>query len=228
MTNTKKAAVFVSAFLSTLLLMPVFSYIFVTLIGGSNNTIGLVFYPVLLTFILFSFAFMQSFFRYLFIRKTLTNSFVLLTVKPISFSLKEKMWFYIFASLIYFIPLLKSLSFGYSTFLRIALFLATLLIIEITLRMSSNRMKIHFLRNGIIVTGFDLRIDIPLNQSFVTQNDSGYYDYNDIDSYFPFPEHMDLFLIGEQGKLTFQIDEETRRQVIGILMLNKVAIKKFS
>jgi len=66
-------------------------------------------------------------------------------------------------------------------------------------------------------------------QTQSTYNDSGYYSYIDIDieDYFILPDSIGLYISLGKGKISFKVDDETKRQVKGILLQQKIEVKQF-
>jgi len=82
----------------------------------------------------------------------------------------------------------------------------------------SNKSNYHFLKDGIVVSGFDIRINLPVVY--------GTSIYNDLDSYFMFSDHVELFLILEKGVLSFATNNELNRKILGLLQQNKIKLRK--
>ncbi|SHH20294.1 hypothetical protein SAMN02745135_00038 [Caloranaerobacter azorensis DSM 13643] len=229
MSNTKKTANFIMAFFSTIMFISIVSRIIMPYISNLNeNIVNNVVFPILLTIALLFFGFFQGLLRYSYNKKILRSSSVLLSASTDKFNLNERLWYYLLVALIYFLPILKNPLSSKMIIIRIILFIITLALIEVLLKLSNRTIKIYFLKNGILITGFDIRIGLPIVYGTQIHNDSGYYSYNDIENYFIFPDYIDLYLILKQGKLTFKSNSELARQVSGILKQNKIEMKKFT
>lgn len=229
MSIAKKTVLFLFSLFSSIMFVSMLSLIISPMVQElSLNVISNIIYPLFFTIGLLFFIFIQALFRYIMNKKTLSANSTLLSINISRFTLKEKLWLYLLVAVVYFASFFKGIILDYTLIIRILLFVGTIVIIEALLRLSNKNMKIYFLRKGIVVSGFDIRVEIPFGQSVDIHNDSGVYSYYDIDSYFIFPEHVELYLINEQGKLEFKIDEETKRQVMGILVQQKIEMRKFS
>lgn len=86
-------------------------------------------------------------------------------------------------------------------------------------------MKIIFTQEGIVVTGMDLRIDIPLGQPL--HNTTGFYPYTMIDGYLPLQDGIELFIEYEQGKITLNTRGEEKNQILYILKQNEIEMRKY-
>ncbi|RKD30107.1 hypothetical protein [Thermohalobacter berrensis] len=228
MSTIRKTINFFISFFIAIVFMSLLSYIISPFISKlSNETVSNIVYPIFFTLIFVTFTLIQALLRYLHSKKILKENTVLLSVKAEQFRLGEKLWFYGVIILIYFAPLLKNLSLEYINWARVVLFIASIIVFEFLLKYSSETVKIHFMRNGILVSGFDIRINLPIAYNTEIHNDSGYYSYNDVDSYFIFPNHVELFLILEQGRLVFNADNEIKRQITGLLKQKKIKMRKY-
>ena len=87
-------------------------------------------------------------------------------------------------------------------------------------------LSVHFLKYVIVVSGFDVKINLPVVYGTSIYNDSGFYSYNDLDSYFIFSDHVELFLILEKGVLAFDTNNELNRKILGLLQQNKIKLRK--
>ncbi|WP_427339825.1 hypothetical protein [Caloranaerobacter sp. DY30410] len=229
MSNAKKTANFIMAFFSTIMFISIVSRIVMPYISNlSENMVNNVVFPILLTIALLFFGSFQGLLRYSYNKRILKNNAVLLSVNIDNFNLNERLWYYLLVALIYFVPIFRNPISSKMIIIRVVLFIITLALIEVLLRLSNKTIKIYFLKNGILITGFDIRIGLPIVYGTQIHNDSGYYSYNDIENYFIFPDYIDLYLILKQGKLTFKSNSELARQVSGILKQNKIEMKKFT
>ena len=229
MSIAKKTVLFLFSLFSSIIFVSILSVAISPLVQSlSQSVISNIIYPLFFTIGLLFFIFIQALFRYLVNKKTLSENTILFSVKTSKFTLKEKLWLYLLVAVVYFASFFKGIILDYTLVIRILLFAVTIVIIEALLRTSNKNINIYFLRKGIVVSGFDIRVEIPFGQSVDIHNDSGVYSYYDIDSYFIFPDHVELYLISEQGKLEFKVDEETKRQLMGILVQQKIEMRKFS
>lgn len=227
MRESRKTFIFFVSLFITLAFTSILSRIlYPVIINSSKDLINNIIYPLFLTVAFLFFTLFQAFYRYHQSKGLIKRNTVFFTVNADKFKFNEKILFYVILALIYFGSILRNSSFNTLMVIRIILFMASIALFEFLVRYSNKSIKIHFLKDGIIVSGFDIRLDLPVVFGANIRNDSGYYRYTDFDGYLLFPDHIELFLILERGKLIFNTDSELTRQVTGILSQNKIGIKK--
>lgn len=226
MPNMKKSIAFFISFIVTIVFISSLAFVINPFFRGlSQSTIFDVILPLLLTLGFIFFMFFQGSLKHKWNKKILENSQELIQVKGDKFTFTEKLWIYLIVFLIYLTPLIRDLSFKSLPIGRVILFVATIAIVEILLRFSQNSMRIIFLNEGIVVTGIDLRIDIPLGEPI--HNASGYYPYSIIDGYLPLQDSIQLFIEFQQGKIIVKSSNKEISQISYILKENKVEMRKF-
>jgi len=229
MSITKKTILFLVSLFASLMLLSAISLIINPIVQNlSFNIIMNIIYPILYSITLLFFIIIQALIRYFMNINVLKKNTSLLSVGIHKFSFREKLWLYLLIAVIYFVPLLNGVILDYTFIIRILMFLLALIIIESLLIFSNKNLNINFLDSGILITGFDSRIVIPFGHNVLISNDSGFYNYYDIDNYFIYPDKVVLFLRNEQGTLSFKANEEVKRQVKGIMVQKEVKMKKFS
>lgn len=229
MSLTKKAVIFLLSFFLTLIVVSLTSqYISPLVINMDQNLIINIVAPLFATIGLFFFIVIQALIRYMFIKRILTTNTNLVSANIGKFNIKERLLFYVFFILIYFVTLLGKMIFDYTFMIRILLFIGSIIIAEMLLRMSNKSTKIFFQRNGILIIGFDVRIEVPFGQNVDVYNNSGFYSYNDLKDYSIFPDRMELSLINDLGKIVFMANGELKRQITGLMVQNKIPVKNIS
>mgnify|MGYP000930046133 FL=1 len=226
MPNMKKSIAFFISFIVTLVFVSSLAFVINALFSKlSQSTTFNIVLPLLLTLGLIFFMLFQGSLKHKWNKKILKNSQELIQVKGDKFTFTEKLWIYAIVFLIYLTPLIRDLSFKSLAMSRIILFLAAIAVVEFLLRFSQNSIRIIFLNEGIVVTGMDLRIDIPLGEPI--HNASGYYPYSIIDGYLPLQDSIQLFIEFEQGKIIVKSNNKEVSQISYILRENKVEMRKF-
>lgn len=229
MSQTKKTVVFLISFFITLFATSLsFQFIAPLVIGLEQSAIFNIVSPLISTIALLIFIILQALIKYMFNRRALVSNANLVSANISKFGIKERLLPYAFFLLIYFIPLLKGMIFDYTFMIRILLFIGSVVIVEILLRISNNRTKIFFQRNGFLITGFDARAEIPFGMNTIINNDSGFYSYKDIKEYLVFPDRIELKLINDIGKIVFMANGELKRQFTGLMVQHKIPVKKVS
>ncbi|MBS4534804.1 hypothetical protein GOQ29_04145 [Clostridium sp. D2Q-14] len=229
MLGTKHTILFFLAFFLTIFLVTIIGIIFSPFI---NNISDYIYYnivsPILFTFYFFTFIAFQGIIRKIYTNKYINENQILIKSKAKKFQINEKLLIYLVIILIYFSSMIRNFSIQSITLPKVLLFILSIIIIEIALKFSSKSLYGYFTKDYIIISGIDLRISLPIIYGSNILNDSNVYTYNDIKEYFTFPETIELYLIGEQGKLVFNTDNELSRQFLGILKQKKIPMKKFN
>lgn len=227
MGQTRKGVIFFLSFFLTLFAISLFFQTMNPVIINMNQSVIFnIISPLITTVGLVMFMMLQGLIRYLIYRKTLINNTNLITANIANFSFKERLLPYLFLILINLPLFLGDITFDYTFLVRILIFIVTIIIIEILLKISNKKTNVFFQKNGILITGFDVRIEIPFGINMNIYNDSAFYSYNDIKDYLILQNHIELNIINDYGKIVFTADEELKRQVTGIMVQNKVPVKK--
>lgn len=229
MSYSKRLVVLMASFFSTLLFLSLMALIMKPIINNIDpNITYYVVYPLYSTLTFLFFIFFHGFLRKFFYRKYLKESTLFLSIKADKITITDRLWYFIFLGLIYILPIVRGTSTGYLFIITILLLILTILVLELILRASLKTININFLRSGIIIYGFDVRFNIPMEGlGTAIRNDFGYYSYYDIDSYYIFPDRVELYLVSERGKIVLQADSESLRQLQGILVQQKIEVRKF-
>lgn len=160
------------------------------------------------------FALIQSLFRWYITKKYETADSPLFILNLSLKRNQDRLYYYLFLFL-FIIPKLRNLSTSNYNSSWIVQLLTTVIIIEAFLYVSYKSLRGIFSQSGIVIKGFDPRIDIPLGTPI--QSHSGFYRYNDFSHYTFNSEKIELFLHNNQGKVTFRIQLELHRPLTGLL-----------
>lgn len=229
MSQTKKTVFFFLSFFITIILVSLsFQSISSLIVDKDQSVMFNIISPLFTSIGLFIFALMQALMKYMSNRKALTTNTNLVSANINKFNIRERLLFCVFLILIYAVPVFGRMVFDYTFMLRILFFVGSIIIVEMLLRISNKNTKVFFQRNGILITGFDVRIEIPFGRNIDIYNSSGFYSYRDIEEYSVFPDHMELSLINDYGKIVFMTSGELKRQVTGLMVQNKIPVKKVS
>lgn len=229
MSLAKKTVISFLTFFLSLFIISTFSLVISPVISSMNENIVInIAIPFFSTLVLISFALLQGLIRYLFHKKALDSNTTLLSVSISKFIMREKIIFYLLLIFFYLLPLLRGIIFDYTLLIRIMLFIGSVFFIQMLLRKSNKNTKIFFQRNGLLITGFDARIEIPFRLNVYIHNDSGYYSYNDIENYFIYSDRIELYLVNSIGKIVFHANGELKRQVTGLMVQNNIPIRNIS
>ncbi|MCR2043958.1 hypothetical protein [Anaerosalibacter massiliensis] len=226
MKTMKKSMAFFLSFIVTVIFITFFTILLDPILKDiSKPSIKNTILPFLLSLGLIFFMFFQGFLKWNWNKKILKKNKELIRVKGDNFTKTEKLWIYIFLIFIYFGQVFKELFFTSITIEKILLFVSFFIIVHFLLKFSEKTMEIILLKNGVMITGLDLRVDIPLGQPL--NNPTGFYPYANIDGYIPLQDKMELFLELEQGKITVHTKGKERSQILYILKENGVEKRKY-
>ena len=213
----KKSIAFFISFIVTI--------IFISLIIVLLKPIKSTALPIILSIGFIFFMLFQGLLKMSWNNKILKKSTVLIKLENVIFTNVQKSWLFLFLIIIYFSPILREQSFQSVSLNRIFYFLVFTIIVFLLLKFSERTMKVIFTKEGIVVTGLDLRVDISLGQPL--HNTTGFYPYSMISGYLPLANSIELFLEYEQGKILAIADDDIKIQILGILKANKIEMKKY-
>lgn len=213
----KKSIAFFISFIVTI--------IFISLIIVLLKPIKSTALPIILSIGFIFFMFFQGLLKISWNNKILKKGTVLLELEGVIFTNVQKSWLFLFLIIIYFSPMLRELSFKSMSLSRVFYFLAFTIIVFLLLKFSEKTMKVIFTKEGIVVTGLDLRVDISLGQPL--HNATGFYPYSMISGYLPLGDSIELFLEYEQGKILAIADDDIKIQILGILKSNNIEMRKY-
>ncbi|WP_077368470.1 hypothetical protein [Anaerosalibacter sp. Marseille-P3206] len=226
MVGMKKSIALFISFIITIVFISSISILFNPIFNKlSENQIKNIVLPITLSSGLMFFILFQATLKLKWNKKLLKQSEILVKLRGDNFTNLEKSWLYIFLALIYFSPILSNIPIKSISTNTIFPFIAFCIIISLLLKFSEKTINIIFTKKGIIITGLDLRVNIPLGQAL--RNATGYYPYSVITGFLPLENSIELFLQYEQGKIIVKAEGEVKNQILGILKANKIEIRKF-
>lgn len=194
MSNSIRSIIFTISFLTMMFIfsfiMPKFDIFFDNYLIFINSIIALIiiFFPIL-----------QGILRFIYARKFMNSEKILF-----SFKVKQNMAYYrllnctfIFLAILF--PIYKRIYSENMTQLAIQI-LVWILLSETMIQISSRTLKAHFTNSFIVISGIDLRIDIPLSDGI--KSHSGKYSYSDIKN-FKLENELITFNLENQGGRIF-------------------------
>ncbi|MCT4662985.1 MAG: hypothetical protein N4A40_14100 [Tissierellales bacterium] len=223
MKSSKKIILFSSAFFISLTFLMLISNIFRFI----NPVLNPITVWAIYSFTFFFFIWCYSFLRHNTLKRSLAGKTVYATANLSTFTFREKSWLYLFPILIYFLPSMMNRSIKYISLSMIVMFVFTMVILELFIRLSQNSMKIYFTNEGILINGIDLRLPVPRIYGSVFHNDSGFHEYSEFKEYFPLPNQVDIYRPYDLGAIHVLTSGDSAKQIQGILSKNKLKIKKF-
>lgn len=228
MSTTKRTIVFIVSLFATIIFTSILSTFLASMINNfSLDLINNIINPLYLTLILFFFMLCQSFIKYMFSKKMLSFNSVLLSTNITGVSKKSKITLYFIVALIYFSSSYRNFSLDYLFFIKILILILTFLVLEMLLRLSNKKLKAYFLSDGILISGFDIKIDVPLGVKTNIYNDYGFYEYVYIEGYTMQSNSIEFILKDSMGKINVKINEDIKRKILGIMNKHNIPKKKF-
>lgn len=227
MSQTKKIVIFLlSFFIAVFTLSFAFQKISFLLVDTDPNIINNIISPLLITLGILFLILIQTIIKYIVNKKILKTNESLASASITKFKAKERFLPYTLLIIVYIIPLTREFVFNNTTIIRLLLFIGAVMIIEVILRISNKNIKIYFLKNGVLILGFDTRIEIPLGTSMNLYNDSGFYSYSYLKEYLILQDRIILFLRNDYGQIEFLANNELKRQFTGLMAQNKIPVRK--
>jgi len=177
-----------------------------------NNYI--VFINSIIALIIIFFPLIEGICRLVYTRKFINSEKILFSFKTKQNMAYYRLLNYTFIFLAILFPIYKQL---YSEdMISLIMQIASWLIIsELIIQISSKTLKAHFTNNFIIISGLDMRIDLPLSDGLKTH--SGKYSYSDIRNFKLENGTMIFNLENQPGKLFISLPENLYDPVIHYL-----------
>jgi hypothetical protein len=117
----------------------------------------------------------------------------------------------------------RELKFNNLTFTNLIITFLFVIISEIMLYFSFSKTKINFMKSGILIIGYDFRIDLPMGSP--VKSNSGFYLYSEFSCYLLKKNILTLY-ISENDKIKIKLPKKLEPQVISFLANKKIDIKK--
>lgn len=223
MKGSKKVVIFSTAFFMTFAFFVLVSNLFSVIVSeASLITIWSIY-----SFTFYFFLFINAFIRKLFINKELNGKRLFTKGKLTKFTFREKSWLYLGPFLIYFLPALKSRSLEGTSIYNFIMFLITIVLLELLLKLSERSLIVYFTNAGVFINGLDLRLFIPNIYGSILHNDSGIYEFNSFKNFYRFSDRIELYFNLDQGKIEILGTSDELSKTEGVLLKNKIKIRKF-
>jgi len=169
----------------------------------------------------------QGFFRIIYTRKVMNklgsyNIIGKYSVAP--FRAVDRIIIYVFASLSVIFPLFNDETLKQYTSWGIALLVIFIIITEILFKFFQKTMKILVTDKGIAITGFDPRLELPINANY--PNGSGFYTFDRIEGFRYMKKKLVLYQTYDLGTITINASEDDIKKIKGLLLQNHVPESK--
>ena len=219
MNNSKRSIIF---FISFMVVMCIFSFIVPRLPINYENELGDIIFINLLYFLfLLLLPLLQMGLRFLYTSKDYIKENVFFSIPLTKKNIYNRLVYYIIAIFIFLIPVITSRDINTLGISELISFGYWMLIIEVILRVSNKNTKIYFMKNGILLRGYDMSIDIPLGNDLM--NHSGFYYYTQFNLYDLNDNNFKLFMTGDLGHIIGELDDEKIEPVKAFLSTKHIS-----
>lgn len=197
-------------------IMCILSFVVPSLPIDFDTPIGeLIFNNILYFLLIIVFPFIQMLIRYYTTSKQAIKENIFFSVPLGGKNIYNRLVYYIITLFIFFIPLITMKSLAYINMKEVLSLVVWFIIIELMLRLSIKHTLVHFTKDGILVRGVDMSIDIPLGNDLY--NHSGFYNYKLFDEYELEGNTLKLYLDGDRGNIICVIPDEIIEPVLAFL-----------
>ena len=166
------------------------------------------------------FVLIQSSFR-LFTSRAMTKKEALFVCKPFLNILMNRLYYYSFLFLLFILPVIRGLSLSDISIEWMIQLLLGIIIIEVFIHLTNKTLLVFILKEGILVKGIDLRIDIPIGAPIQTH--SGFYPYEYFSSFHFDGAKFNLTLYHQRGTLSFHTSTDLEKPLAGLLQSKGIA-----
>lgn len=171
----------------------------------------------------------QGFFRIIYTRRIMNklNNYTIIGEYPVApFRLVDRIIIYIFPILPVVFPFFRGETLNKYTLWGIGLLITFIIITEILFKFFNKTMKIIVTDKGITITGFDPRLDLPVNANY--PNGSGFYPFERIEGFRYMKKKLVLYQTYDLGPITINATEDDIKRVKGLLLQNNIPESKIS
>ncbi|MBM7614233.1 hypothetical protein [Alkaliphilus hydrothermalis] len=225
MYNTLRTIIFLVSSIIAYLVYPLIqqaTYFLVdtTLAGRiAENYLIEIYSGLVLIFIVLTFAALQAIIRQVLLYRHSTSNSIMSF--PITFfSATDRSIYYIVPFLAYLLPLFRTVNAREVLLIRIILFAITLSVFYFVLEFSKKHTKVFFVKEGLVVKGIDLRLNLPLPSPFI--NTTGFYPYTRFEHYSMTDSKVEFQLPAESGRITFEFEPDEKENLKQFLMMMNV------
>lgn len=218
MKNSFNSISFIIPFLTIILLIT----FIVPSIPGIEN--GVIFFTTLVFLVVILFPLLQGLIRYLYFKQFNDKNNFFFALNLGESKLYQRIMYYLLVFLVLIYPIIgRELNFNRLVIINIIITILFIILSEIMLYLTFSKTNINFMKNGILIIGYDFRIDLPVVNSI--KSNSGFYSYDDFTCYSLKNNILTLY-INENDKIKAKLVKELEPQVLGFLITKKIELKK--
>ncbi|SHJ30792.1 hypothetical protein [Lutispora thermophila] len=225
MSSSMKLITFIFSLFVFLIASVIFNTIFAFFPAAQSET-GLI--PVIAGYLNIMFSTMlmilsQGFFRTFYIRRVMNKlgTYNIIGEYPVTpFRLVDRIIIYIFPSLPVILPFFKGETLNQYTLWGIALLVLFIIITELLFKFFNKTMKIIVIDKGIQITGFDMRLELPISANY--PNGFGFYPFERIEGFRYMKKKLVLYHTYDLGPITIDASEDDIKRIKGLLLQNNI------
>lgn len=146
------------------------------------------------------------------------NSILFLPLK--GFSISDQAIYYIVPLIIYILPLFRRPYVNEIIAIKLIFFIIAMTALWLWLKLSKGLLGCYFLPEGLLITGFDVRLDLPIQP--LQQNASGFYPYEKLKEYQLSDQVLIFKLPFDTASLVLSCKDAEISEIIEFLKLMKV------
>lgn len=136
------------------------------------------------------------------------------------FRLVDRLIIYIFPAIPVVFPLFRGETLNKYSLWVIALFFIFIIITEILFYFFNKTMKIVVTDKGIVVIGYDLRLELPISANY--PNPSGFYPFERIEGFRCLKDEIIIYQTYDLGAINIKAPYEEIRKIKALLLSNNV------
>jgi hypothetical protein len=95
---------------------------------------------------------------------------------------------------------------------------------ELVIQWTYQKTKVNFMNDGLLITGHDLRIDLPLNNAL--RSHSGMYGYFELSAFELVNGNLKLYLDKNRGHIITNLPEDKKEAIIQFLISKNILNNK--
>lgn len=140
------------------------------------------------------------------------------------FRMVDRFIIYVFMTLPVILPFFQGETLNKHNIVSIILLFIFIIITEILFKFFNKTMKIVVTDKGITVTGYDLRLDLPISANYPYP--SGFYPFERIEGFRCMKKQIILYQTYDLGTITIKAPEDDVKRIRGLLLQNLVPESK--
>lgn len=142
------------------------------------------------------------------------------------FRLVDRLIIYIFPAIPVIFPFFRGETFNKYSLWCIALLFIFIIITEILFYLFNKTMKIVVTDKGIALTGYDLRLELPISANY--PNPSGFYPFERIEGFRCLKDEIIIYQTYDLGTIKIKTSNEEIRKIKALLLSNNVPESRLS